>query len=62
MEKLRRAYFSDTSSIDAIRRGNLDYYSDLIIRDSVLKAVAYQADANNKSPDKSKHKNTFLIR
>lgn len=62
MEKLRKVYFPNPNDIAAVRRGNLDYYSDLIVRDNVLKTVAHQADANNRSPDKSQHKKTYLLR
>lgn len=57
MEKLRKAYFPDSSNIEAVKQGNLDYNSDFIIRDNVLKTVVYQADAN-----KGQHRNTFLLR
>lgn len=62
MEKLRKAYFPDPSNVEAIKQGNLNYQSDLIIRDNVLKTIIYQADANNNSPNKSHHRNTFLLR
>lgn len=58
MEKLRIAYFSDRSSIDAIRRSNIALKSDLYLSDGILKAVALQANANNKNGTK----NTFLYR
>lgn len=62
MEKLRIAYFSDKTSIDTIKRANLALMSDLAIIDSMLKAVALQANANNKNTDKIGSKNTFLYR
>lgn len=62
MEILRLAYFPDVTTIDAIRRGNIALMSDLSFSDGILKAAVLQADANNKNPDKTGAKNTFLYR
>lgn len=53
---LRRAYFSNTSTIDVIRRANIEFQSDLIMYENVLKAVMFQANANQR------RKNTYLFR
>ena len=62
MEKLRLAYFSNTTTIDAIRRANIALMSDLMFSDGILKAAVLQANANNKNVDKNGAKNTFLYR
>lgn len=62
MEKLRAAYFTNTTTLDAIRSANIALLSDSWIADSVLHAAALQANANTKNPDKRQHKNTFLFR
>lgn len=64
VEKLRLAYFTDTNSIDAIRRGNVALMSDLEFSDGILKATVLQAkaNANNKNTNEGDSKNTFLYR
>lgn len=62
MEKFMQAYFPNKTDLDAIRRGNIAMLSDLRVNDNVLKAVVYQANANNKAIDRARHKNTFFFR
>lgn len=62
VEKLRIAYFSDATTVDAIKLANIALMSDLTINDGMLKAAALQADANSKTTDQNRPKNTFLHR
>lgn len=62
LKKLRAAYFTNTTNLDAIRRANSAFLSDLWVTDSVMKAAVLQAEANTRNSDKSQHKNTFLFR
>lgn len=62
MEKLREAYFPDSSDKKAIRDQNLALMSDLVFCDSILKAVVLQTNANRKITHQNQHKNTFLFR
>lgn len=65
MNILKESYipnFTNATPLDAIIRQNIAYLSDVIVRDDVLKSVIDQVNANNKSPDKSQRKNTFLFR
>lgn len=62
MEKLRLAYFPDTTDTDAIRNGNIALMSDSSFGDSILKATALQANANSRTADENEPKNTFLYR
>lgn len=62
MEKLRTAYFSDTTTVDAIRLANIALMSDLKFQDSILKAAALQGNANSKASDSNGPKNTFVYR
>lgn len=59
MEKLRIAYFPDTTNIKAIRRQNIALESDLVISDSIIKLFTLQANSNNGD---NQHYNTFLFR
>lgn len=61
-ELLRKSYFPDTSSVDAIRRGNIALWSDLSFIEGTVKAAGLQANANNKNPNVNERKNTFLMR
>lgn len=62
MRKLRKAYYGNATTADEIMRGNIDYTSDINTRDKIMQAVVYQASANNNGTDKSRHRNTFMIR
>lgn len=62
MEILRNAYFSDTSSVDAIQRSNIALWSYAGFIYGTIKAAVFQANANNKGQNPSEHKNTFLYR
>lgn len=62
MEKLRAAYYTNTTSVEAIKSANIALMSDLWIADSVLKAAVLQTEANTRSTNQSQHKNTFLFR
>lgn len=62
MELLRRAYFANTSSIDAIRRGNIGLWSAEGIIYGLIKTAVLQTNANNRGIDPYKHKNTYLLR
>lgn len=62
MDLLRETYFANATTFEEVVHQNIAYLSDVIVRDNVLKSVALQANANNKSADKSKRKNTFLFR
>lgn len=62
VEKLRAAYFANTTNFAAIKQANSAFLSDCWIGDSVLKAAVLHAQANTRHPDKSQHKNTFLMR
>lgn len=62
VELLRKAYFPNTNNVDAIRRGNIALWSDLSFIEGTVKAAGLQANANNKSPNVNKRKNTFLMR
>lgn len=62
MDILKEAYSTNTTTFDEIVSQNIDYISDVVIRDHVLKAVAHQANANNKNADRRQRKNTFLFR
>lgn len=57
LTKLREAYFSNATDIDAIRRANIALMSDLNFRDSILKTVIQQTISN-----RHHQKNTFLFR
>lgn len=60
---LKKAYYpTNTSDIDEVRRINVAYMSDVMVSDDILKSVMRQANANTKSSDKSRHKNTYLVR
>ena len=58
VEKLRLAYFPNTTTVDAVRHGNVALMSDLMFSDGILKAAVLQANANNKNGAKK----TFLYR
>lgn len=63
LNALKKSYsLNKTTTIDEIRRVNIDFTSDKVIRDNILSTVIYQANANNNSTDKTKHKNTFLLK
>lgn len=62
MEKLKKEYFENVTTVDKIMRQNVAYLSDVILLDKVLQTVVHQASANNNGTNKSQHKNTFLIR
>lgn len=62
MTKLKKAYFTNASNIEAIKEGNIAYVSDLQVCDDVLNTVIHQARANTKNTDKNQHRNTFLMR
>lgn len=61
-EILAETYFSNATTIDAIRLANIAYVSDIEINDNMLRMVMLQANANNNSTDKSQHRNTFFVR
>lgn len=65
VEKLRIAYFSNKTDIDAIKRANIALLSDANFGDSVIKAVVLQTIANNNNKNSAQNqsqKNTFLFR
>lgn len=62
MEKLRLAYFPDTTNVDAIINGNIGLLSESALRDAVLKSIVLQAQSNNRDTNKQNHRNTFLFR
>lgn len=63
LELLTKTYYSNTTTIDAIRDANIAYLSDIVINDNMLRMVMLQANANNNNGmDKNQHKNTFLVR
>lgn len=62
MNALRKAYFSNTTHIEAIQRTNNDLLSDSMSIYPILKAVVHQSKANNKASSKTGRKNTFLFR
>lgn len=63
MTLLRRAYYQNISSIEAIQHDNIAFESDLHLLDIILKTVVLQTSANNNNcTDKCGHKKTFLFR
>lgn len=62
VEKLREAYFENTTNLDAIRSDNIALLSDLHMVDRILKMAILQTNANNIGTNRSQHKNTFLYR
>lgn len=63
IDKLKKVYYpTNSSDFEEVKRINIDYMSDIMVRDHVLKSVALQADANTKSSDKSRHKKTYIVR
>lgn len=62
MKKLREAYFSNLTNIDAIIRANGDFLSDSFVNYKILKAIAFQSKANSKASSELGRKNTFLFR
>lgn len=59
LRKLRKAYFSNVRTVDAIIRANNDLVSDSSMNYAVMKAIAHQSTANTKATGR---KNTFLFR
>ena len=62
LEKLRNAYFVNTTSVDSIRQANIALLSDMYISDSVIKTAVLQANVNNIESNQNERKNTFLYR
>lgn len=62
IERLRAAYYPNTTTLDEIRRANIDLISDSWNNDGILKATVLHARANTAHPDRKQHKNTFLFR
>lgn len=62
MEKLRDAYFPNTTDIPTTRLANINLLSDLNINYGILKNVIQQIKANSNEDDETQHKNTFLLR
>lgn len=62
VEKLRDAYFQNTTNVDEIKTENIAVLSDLYMVDSVLKSVVLQTNANSNGMNESQHRNTFLYR
>lgn len=62
MEKLRQTYLADTSTVDAIKKGNIALSSDIIMTNAVLKTVALHANISKYRADKKQQKNTFFYR
>lgn len=62
MTKLRKAYFSNVTNVDAIKRANNDLLSDSTTTHQIIEAVVLQANANQKATNKVESKNTFLFR
>lgn len=59
---LEITYFPDKTNIPAIRRANIDLTADEYFTYGILKAVAFQSNANNKATNGIGPKNTFLFR
>lgn len=62
MEKLRLAYYTNTTNASAIKDANIALMSDSLLCDSVLKSTLLQATSKNNDKNKHKHRNTFLFR
>lgn len=62
MKKLEIAYFPDPSNIAAVERANIDLVSDTYFNYGILKAVAFQSNANQNASRETGSKNTFLFR
>ena len=62
MRLLQKAYFSNTTSTDAIRRSNIALWSDIGFAYGIVKAASLQANANNRGQNPNQRKNTFLFR
>lgn len=62
LKKLRKAYFTNTTNIDTIKRANIDLVSDSVFNYGIIKAVAHQANANQETTNEVRRKNTFLFR
>lgn len=54
LDKLKKAYYFDTTNTSATESGNIDLLSDIMYRDGILKSVAFHTKIN--------HKSTFLFR
>lgn len=59
LKKIRKAYFSNITNVDVIKRKNADLFS---MDYEIIKIVALQANANHKATGKIGKKNTFLFR
>lgn len=62
VEKLRAAYYSKRTTVEAIRTSNSALVSDLVLTDSILKAVVLQTEVGFNSSEGSQEKNIFLFR
>lgn len=60
--KLRDAYFTNTTNVDAIRSKNIALISDLHMTNAVLKTIALHANISKYGTDKNLQKNTFFYR
>lgn len=58
----RDAYFTNTSSVDAIRNANIAFQSEKILRYNILKTVSLQANANNRNCSRNGRKKTYFFR
>lgn len=60
MRLLRKAYFQSIDATEDVPHRNIAFISDMGLVDGILKAVLYQANANNRKIGGTK--NTFLFR
>lgn len=62
LKKLRKAYFSNKTTVGAIKRTNSDLLSDARFNYATTRSAVLQANANQKGTSEFSRKNTFLFR
>lgn len=62
LKKLRNAYFSNATNIEAIKRANADLLSDSMLNYDTIKSIEFQAKANQRAISENGRKNTFFFR
>lgn len=62
LKKLRKAYFSNKPTVDAIKRTNSDLLSDARFNYATIRSAVLQANANHRGTTDTERKNTFLFR
>lgn len=63
VELLRKAYFLNTTQVNAIRRQNIALMSDLFFTNGILRTIMRQANANNKDDNSpGRERNTYFFR